>query len=563
MRRVVVLLFAVVLIAAAQVGQGPGLPPVKPLEVPPRIGILSSTTITLDDVIARVLANNSDIAVQRFSRDESPLNVKAAQGYFDPQVGFTAQRQRQVSPVTSLLGGAANGKLTQGEYLADPFVSGTFEPTGGTYKLDFSSAKQTSDSQFLTLNPQFPTSVNLNVTQPLWRGLFFDTNRHRLAVAKKNVALSDAQLRQTVINTVSQAVQDFYELDYAYTNLNVQIEAVHLAAQQDASNRRQVQQGLLAPADVIQTQTQLATFQQNVFLAQQALTNAEDGLKALLTADRSDPIWTTALVPQHVESGEERVPRIETAIAIALKSRPEIAEAALSIDVNRLDVRLARDEVKPQIDFVATASLNGLSGHVLPPQPNPLTAGFVGLGTEVNELAALNGLPPIGSLSFGSGTVPPIFVGGYSKSLSALTTGTFPTVTVGLNVSLPIRNRTAKANAAIALLEGKRLAAQSRQVELAVVQDVRNAVQGLSSAHASLDAAVSAREYAEQQYASEQRQFQAGTSTVFLVLQRQTDLVSARTREVRARADLGEAEVNLQRAMSTTLETRNINLQTN
>jgi HAE1 family hydrophobic/amphiphilic exporter-1 len=562
LKRECILLFAGALIAGAQGRQGPELPAAKPLEVPQRVGILSSTNLTLDDVIARVLTNNRDIAVQRFARDESPLNVKAAQGYFDPQTGFTAYRQRSVTPVTSLLGGAANGKLTQSEYLADPFVSGIFQPTGSTYKLDFSSAKQTSDNQFVSLNPQFPTSINLSVTQPLWRGLLFDTNRHRLAVARKNVALSDAQFRQTVINSVSQAVQDYYELEYAYTNLNVQIEAVRLAEQQDASNRRQVQQGLLAPADVIQTQTQIATFQQNVFLAQQTLTNAEDALKALLTSDRNDPIWTTALVPQHAEGGEERVPTLETAITTALKSRPEIAEAALSIDVNRLDLRLARVEAKPQVDFVATASLNGLSGRVLPSQPNPLTSGFVALGTEVNELAALAGLPPIPPLGFGSVTVPPIFVGGYSQSLSALTTGTFPTVTIGLNVSIPIRNRTAKANAAIALLEAKRLAAQKQQVELAVVQDVRNAVQGLSSAHASLKAAANAHEYAEEQYASEQRQFRAGTSTVFLVLQRQTDLVAARTREVRARADLAEAEVNLQRAMSTTLEKRNVNLQT-
>ncbi|HWD97986.1 MAG TPA: TolC family protein, partial [Bryobacteraceae bacterium] len=69
---------------------------------------------------------------------------------------------------------------------------------------------------------------------------------------------------------------------------------------------------------------------------------------------------------------------------------------------------------------------------------------------------------------------------------------------------------------------------------------------------------VSAREYAEQQYASEQRQFQAGTSTVFLVLQRQTDLIAARTREVRARADVGEAQANLDRATAATLEKRNI-----
>jgi outer membrane protein TolC len=90
---------------------------------------------------------------------------------------------------------------------------------------------------------------------------------------------------------------------------------------------------------------------------------------------------------------------------------------------------------------------------------------------------------------------------------------------------------------------------------------VRNALQTESSAHARLDAAVTARQYAEQQYSSEQRQFQAGTSTVFLVLQRQTDLISARTREVRARADLGEAQANYDRAVARTIEARAIEIK--
>jgi HAE1 family hydrophobic/amphiphilic exporter-1 len=557
MRAIAVILCAAVA-ATAQTPNGPALPAEKPLEVPQRVGILTTANISLDEVIHRVLANNRDIAVQRLVREESYLNIKAARGFFDPRVGFGGQRIRSVTPIASLLGGAANGKLTQEEYVADPYISGAFQQTGATYKLDFSSARQSSDSQFLALNPQYPTSVNLTLTQPLWRGLFFDDNRHRLAVAKKNAQLSDAQLRQRVIETISQAVQAYDELQYAYLNLQVQIEAVHLAEQQDASNRRQVAQGLLAPVDVVQTQTQIATFQQNVYLAQQTLTSAENALKALISTDKDDLIWAAALIPQETPEKAGTTPALQTAIATALKSRPEIDEAGLSIEVNQLDARLAREQAKPQVDVNAAFSLSGLSGHVLPPQPNPFTAGFVQLGERINDLSALNGLPALPPINFGSGQVPPVFVGGYGQSLSALGTGNFSSATVGVNVSIPIRNRTAVANEAIAAAEGKRLTAQKQQVEMAIVQDVRNAVQGLSSAQARLDAAVSAREYAEQQYASEQRQFQAGTSTVFLVLQRQTDLIVARTREVRARADVGEAESNLERATATTLEKRNI-----
>jgi len=93
----------------------------------------------------------------------------------------------------------------------------------------------------------------------------FDANRYRVQVARKNQKLTDEQFRQRVIEITTQAIQAYWELSFAYRNLAVQIEAVRLAEQQDASNRRQVDQGLLAPADVIQTQTQIATYQQNVF----------------------------------------------------------------------------------------------------------------------------------------------------------------------------------------------------------------------------------------------------------------------------------------------------------
>lgn len=136
----------------------------------------------------------------------------------------------------------------------------------------------------------------------------------------------------------------------------------------------------------------------------------------------------------------------------------------------------------------------------------------------------------------------------------------FPSVQVGLQVSLPIRNRTAKAAAEVSLAEGRRLKTQRDQIEMAIEADVRNSLQTVDSARARLDAAALARRSAEQQYESEQRQFQAGTSTVFLVLQRQTDFIAARSREVRARADFAESIANLDRATARTIAAQDISL---
>jgi HAE1 family hydrophobic/amphiphilic exporter-1 len=551
----------VLLSAGSAFGQGaePALPPAKALEVPDRIGVIGSVRIALPEVIQRVLAGDRDLVISRIAREEAGYNVKGAKGVFDPRVGVNANRTRAITPVSSLIGGSSDGKLSQEQFVADPYLSGFFPVGGGSYKLDFSSARQSSDSTFLTLNPQYPTSVNLNLTQPLWRGLMFDDNRHRIAVAKKNVQLTDEQFRQEVIQVVTQAVQSYWELDYAYRNLGVQIEAVRLAEQQDASNRRQVQQGLLAPIDVVATQTQIATFQQNVFLAQQAVTVAENALKALMLPDRTDLMWGMALTPEGSSDPTRPLPTLEEALKSALASRPELAESAISIEVNKLDTRLSREQTKPQVDAVGSFGTVGLAGRQFSAGPNPLTSSFLPFINGIDTLNTLNGLPPIVIPS--SGGVPPFLVGGYGQSLHELASGNFSSAQIGIQISVPLRNRTAEANLAISTAEGRRLHAQRQQVQMAIEQDVRNSLQGAASASARLLAAVTARQYAEQQYASEQRQFQAGTSTVFLVLQRQTDLIAARTREVRARADLGEAQAALDRATSRTIEAQEIQLK--
>jgi outer membrane protein TolC len=547
-----------VTIAAAQTTPVPPAPATP--EAPVRIGILGTTQITLQEVVQRVLSNDKDLAISRILREEAGYNVKGAKGVYDPRIGGTASRTRTITPVTSLLGGSSSGKVTTENLVADPTLNGLFPALGGSYRLDFSSARQTSDSTFLTVNPQFPTSVNLALTQPLVRGLFYDDNRHRIGVAKKNVQITDEQFRQRVNEIVTQAVQAYWELDYAYRNLQVQLEAVGLAQQQDASNRRQLAQGLLAPVDVVQTQTQIATFQQTVFLAQQTVTAAENNLKYLMLPDRADLMWGMALIPEERPNPSAALPTLDDATKYALTGRPELAQSDIALQINELDKRLSREQVKPQIDAIASFSVVGLAGNIIPAAPNPLTASFLPIITGIDTLNGLAGLPPV-VFSSGGSTVPPNLVGGYGQSLSALSSGQFTTAQVGLQISIPIRNRTAEAQVAVSEAEGRRLKLQRQQLQMLVEQDVRNSLQTAASTGARLDAAIRARQDAEEQYASEQRQFQAGTSTVFLVLQRQTELIAARTREVRARADLGESLAALDRATSKTIEVQGIQLK--
>ena len=181
------------------------------------------------------------------------------------------------------------------------------------------------------------------------------------------------------------------------------------------------------------------------------------------------------------------------------------------------------------------------------------------LTARVNELSVLNNLPVLPATTTTS-TVPPNLVGGYFKSLSNLATADYPTFRAGVTISLPLRNRTAKANLGRTLVEGDQIKNQMAQQEQTIESDVRNALQALRSSEARLQAALATRLSAEQLYDSEQRLFRAGTSTVFLVQQRQITLVTARSNELQAQTLLNKAVSDFQRSTGTTLSANSVEI---
>ena len=174
---------------------------------------------------------------------------------------------------------------------------------------------------------------------------------------------------------------------------------------------------------------------------------------------------------------------------------------------------------------------------------------------RINELSELNNLPPI-MLDTGGGdsTIPGNLNGGYFQSLTNVLLQRYPTYQVGVRISIPFRNTVAKANLGKSLVQEKRIMSQREKTELTVETEVRNALQAIRSQESRLQAATDSRVAAEQLYESEQRKFQSGTSTVFLVLQRQTDLINARGREVQVQTDLNKAITQFQRSIGTTLD---------
>jgi outer membrane protein len=533
--------------------------PAHPLPSAERVGVDVSDQmpLTLREAIALALQNNNDIDGSRINVQIAEFNLRSVRGVYDPVFSSESYYESRVTPTSSTLGGAQNGSVTQTDFTGAARLGGFSPFAGGAYQLDFSSTRLTTNNQNVTLNPQFPTALTLTYTQPLWRGLRFDNNRRQIEIAKKNLSLTDAQFRQRAIEVIAQVEQAYWDLVFALRNLQVQIDAVKQARTQVESNQRLVEKGVLAPIDIIAASTQVTTFEQNVYTAQEAVTRAENTLKTLMLPSRTDALWSRPLTPvTPINLEAPRVP-LETAVNAALRSRPELAQLQTNAEINGIDTRFFRDQTKPQVDLVGTYNLVGLAGSPTTASGNPSTSTNALLRTRVNELSALAGLPLLDTTT-GGVAVNPNLIGGYSKSLSNLIGQDYPTYRVGVRVEIPLRNRTAEANLGRSLAQGNFIQNQRAQAEQLIEAEVRNATQTLRSAEARLQAAAATRISTEQQYESEQRQFRAGTTTVFLVLQRQNEVLAARGRELQAQTDLNKAIADFQRATGNTLEANNV-----
>ncbi|HEX8185891.1 MAG TPA: TolC family protein, partial [Blastocatellia bacterium] len=517
--------------------------PARPLPPVERVGVdlNNQVPLTLNEAIALALANNKEINASRIDIEIAGFDLKAAQGAYDPRITTEANYDRATTPAASFISGGADGKTTQTNLTGDVRVSGNSPVLGGNYMVDFSSGRTTTNNQFTALNPQYPSALTFTYTQPLLRGLRTDDNRRRIEITRRGLTLSDEQFRQRVIETITRVQQAYWDLTFSLRNLQVQIEAVKQAQRQLESNRRQVTEGTLAPIDVTAAETQVATFEQNVYAAEEAVTRAENSLKSLVLPDRKTPMWSRAILPTSPVTLEPpRVP-LDEAVTAALGNRPELQQVATNAEINKINTRFFRDQTKPEINLVASYSAVGLAGSAISGGLNPLTAGNAAILARLNELSTLSGLPPLPPATTPSGTLPGFFLGGAGQSLSNLFALNFPTTRVGVTFSFPIGNRTAEANLGRSLAEGRRIQNQREQVEQQIEVDVRNTLQAVTSAEARLRAAAVARSSAEQQFESERRRFEGGLSTVFLVLQRQTELVAARGRELQAQTDLNRA----------------------
>lgn len=532
--------------------------PQKPLPELSRVGVDMNRQrpLSMREALALALENNKDIEVARENVRIAEFDLRGAQGLYDPRLNTTAFYERTENPISSFLSGGQNGSVIESHYTGSARLEGQSPVLGGSYRLDFSSLRLTTNNQFVALNPQYPTALTFSYTQPLLRGLKIDNSRRQIEIARKNLSLTDAQFRQRAIDTITSVQRAYWDLVFALRSLQVQRDAVDVARTQLEHNKRLVNEGQLAPIDIVAAESQISSYEQRVFAALEEVSRSENNLKNMIAENHKADIWSESIVP--TDPVDLAVPQVTLpeALKTAMENRPELQQANVLKEINQIDQRYYKDQTKPAVDLVGTYGINGLAGSISSAGVNPFTASSIQVRQRVDELSVLAGLEPLPIVP--PQTFSPDLLGGFGQSLQGLLANRYSNYRLGVQISLPLRNRTAEAQLGRSLVEGERIGTQREQLEQTIQVDVRNALQAVRSSESRLRAAVATREGNEQQFASEQRKLDAGQSTTFLVLERQTALTEAQALELKAQTDLNKAIADLQRATGNALRVNSI-----
>lgn len=511
-----------------------------------RVGVdlTQQKTLTLREAIELALTNNRDIEITRKLERIAEYDLKAARGVYQPRLTGQTYYDRSTVPNTSIF--STNQTTTSSNVVGNAAVTGYYPSQGTIFQGTFNNTRLTTNNPISILSPQLTSSLGFNVTQPLFRGRSFDQPRRTIEISKKNLELTDIQFRQRSIETVAAVQRAYWDLTYALRNLQVQRDSLRDAKDQLNHNRRLVDEGQLAPIDIVAAETQVANYEQAVYDALNTANLAENVLKNLLSPNRNDQLWSQAVTP--VEPVEIAVPSttLGEAMELAIDNRPELEINETQRDINKIDQRFYRNQKKPQIDLVASYNSSGIGGSLNPAFSSPFCANSTNpaacqAAQSAQQQAFLNQ------------------IGGSATAYSDIFGNKYPTFRIGLNFNIPLfGDKTAKAQLGHAIVEGERLDVQREQIEQGIQVEVRNALQAIRTAEARLRSAAIARQNSEKQYESEKRKLDEGQSDVYKVLERQTALSVARSNELRARTELNKAIADLQRATGNTLKANDI-----
>jgi outer membrane protein len=490
--------------------------------------------LSLHSYLELVMANNTDIAIQRLTVDVAENAITRAFAPFDPLAAANFQSMRQITPASESLQGATT--LVQLTQPANFSYSQTL-PTGTQYSVQFSAQKVSTNSGFYDYNPALSTSLGVSFIQPLIKNRGVYVNRLPIMMASSRLRKTGYDLKASLLQLVSAAENAYWDVVLARENLRVAESARDLADQALKRSQRELELGALSPLDIFNPEQQYATSQVGVSQARYSLQQTEDALRRQMGADLDPRIRTLPIVLTETATPTVDAPPIEAEreVTKALASRPDLQSAVQNLDIDDLQIKSNRNELLPNLSLSGSYTTQGVGGPYY-----PVSFSLTGIPTPIV-----------------SAPTP----GGFGDTLSQMFGFGYPVYAFGLQLSLPIKNHQASADMADALVSKKRDALNVRTVKQQVRLDVLTAVSQVESSKDAMKLSVVALGFGRKYLEAEQKKYELGTSTIFFVLQAQGSLVAAESSVVQNSVSYRRNLMNLLRATGDLLEERGIATQ--
>jgi outer membrane protein len=466
-----------------------------------------AVVLSLQDCVTAALENNLDIAVRSYDPRRSEALVIGAESRFDPLItGYASSREEDVERISSIFGPYAS-------FVKSHIYSSTFEDPlilGGSYSFTMSAVDNVAETSGL-LSQGFESEWTLNFKQPLLRNFGPGVNRTTIVVARNTLAISEAQFRQTVLDTVSDVEKSYWNLNFALMELNTTRGSLQLAKDFLEQNRIKVRVGTMAPIEITQAEAGVADREEGVIVAEHAVRTAEDAMRRVMGVPKDSPMWFQPIRPSERPPLDEVSIDMEEVVASARANRPDLEQARLDLASKEEDLDAARNQRRWGLDFEGSYGSQGFN-------EDRYRDAFEEMRDRISS----------------------------------------PSWTLALTLSVPIGNRLAIANYTDAEYARNQARSEFERVEQAARVEVRNAVRRIETDLKRVRAAQVNVRLQREKLDAEQKKFENGMSTSFQVLQFQTDLSEAETRENLAIVDYNKSLVELERVKGTLLEARGI-----
>jgi outer membrane protein TolC len=362
------------------------------------------------------------------------------------------------------------------------------------------------------------SNLDAQIVQPLLRNFRIDPLRQQVLLNNKQREIADVQLRQSVAQTTRNVRNSYWDLVAAIANHNVQQQSLELARESLRNNRTRVEVGTMAPIDIVEAEAEVARNEEAVIVSEASIRTAEDRLRALIADPGTTDFWSMRIEPTDQPiMAPPRAIDVDAAVSNAVQSRTDILQTRKQLESSDINIRYYSNQRLPDVNLEASYGLIG-SG-----------------GTEYE---------------FGQGGFPPPIVGQQNRSFSSVLSDVFrnqfPSWTLGVTIGYPIGQSQAEANLARARLQNTQSQTTLRNLELQVTTSVREAARQVNTNLKRVQATQVARQLAEQRLQAEQKKFNVGMSTTFIVFQAQRELTAARNAELRSIIDYNRSIVDFE-----------------